>query len=212
MFTGLVTDIGRIARRSAGSDGATFTIETGLDTDDFEIGESIAVDGACLTVTAFDDDSFQIDASPETLDRTTLGDRKVGDGVHLERALRLADRLGGHLVTGHIDGVGTLIERRPDGNAILLTFETPDAVAPYLLEKGSIAVDGVSLTINTVDDDRFGVAIIPHTADKTLLADYATGRPVNLEADLVGKYVRKFVGSSADAGLTMQALKDNGFA
>ena len=198
MFTGLVADIGTIAARTGSDDGATFTIETSFDVDDLDIGESIAVDGACLTVTATAENTFEIDASPETLARTTLGDRDVGDGVHLERAMKLSDRVGGHLVTGHVDGVGTLKERRADGNATILRFDTPDTVAPFLLEKGCIAVDGVSLTINDVGGSEFCVAIIPHTADKTLVADYQPGRPVNLEADLIGKYVRKFVGTSTN--------------
>lgn len=210
MFTGLVADIGRITDRRDHGEGAALTVETSFDVGQIEPGESIAVDGACLTVTATGTAEFEVDASPETLERTTLGDRSVGDGVHLERALRLADRLGGHLVTGHVDGLGTLIERRRDGNAWRLEFEAPHEVSPYLIEKGSIAVDGVSLTVNCVDGDRFGVAVIPHTAEKTLLGEYRRGRRVNLEADLIGKYVRKFVGDTP-GGLTLEQLKQAGF-
>lgn len=211
MFTGLVADIGRIEKRRRHASGAKLTIGTSFDTDDLEIGESIAVDGACLTVTSTGDETFDVDVSPETLDRTTFGDLRVGDGVHLERALRLADRLGGHLVTGHIDGVGTVETRRRDGDTLLFEVGAPPSVAPYLLEKGSIAVDGVSLTINDVDAERFGLAIIPHTADKTLIADYRPGRPVNLEADLVGKYVRKFVDGD-DQSLDLGDLVESGFS
>ncbi len=192
MFTGLVADIGTITRRRHDGDNTTISIETDFDTDDIDIGESIAVDGACLTVTAIGDNTFDVDASPETLERTTLGDRSVGDGVHLERALRLSDRLGGHIVSGHVDGLGTLRDKTRDGNAWILTIEAPDEVALYLIEKGSITVDGISLTINGVDGNRFDLAIIPHTAEQTLIGDYEVGRSVNLEADIIGKYVHKF--------------------
>lgn len=198
MFTGLVADIGRIANRRSRGNAYSFTIETAFDTGDLQEGESIAVDGVCLTVTDIGADYFGVDASPETLDRTTLGDRTPGDGVHLERALRLADRLGGHLVLGHVDGVGTVRRRRRDGDSWQLDIEAPPQVAPYLLEKGSITVDGVSLTVNEIDAPRFGLTIIPHTAEKTQIADYRSGRRVNLEADIVGKYVRQFVHNDAD--------------
>lgn len=194
MFTGLVSDIGAVSERTAESDGATFWLRCGYAIDSLELGESIAVDGACLTVAELDDEGrFAVEASPETLARTTLGDRQVGDAVHLERALAVGERLGGHFVTGHVDGIGELRDRRRDENAWLLDFEAPDAVARYLVEKGSITVDGVSLTVNEVDGAHFGVAIIPHTAEQTNLADYRPGRRVNLEADLIGKYVDKLV-------------------
>lgn len=210
MFTGLVTDLGRIDRRLSAGTNTTFRISTAYDTDDLSLGESIAINGACLTVTAIGDATFDIDASPETLRRTTLGDCRPGDTVHLERALRLADRLGGHLVLGHVDGVGTVTTRSREKNAWLLQIEAPQTVQPYLIEKGSITVDGVSLTINSVDGARFGLAIIPHTADKTMLADYQPGRQVNLEADMIGKYVEKFVHSAAP-GLTLDDLTRAGF-
>ena len=210
MFTGLVTDIGTIARITRRGDSASIAIETDYDTGDLKIGESIAVDGACLTVTTISDRSFHVDASPETLARTTLGDRRTGDGVHLERALRLADRLGGHFVLGHVDGVGTVERRAKSGNAWLLDLKAPPTVSPYLIEKGSITVDGVSLTINEVDGPRFGLAIIPHTAEKTLLGDYEPGRRVNLEADVVGKYVHKFAQPHRD-DLSIEDLTEAGF-
>ncbi len=210
MFTGLVADVGTIAGLSQTGTNWKVTIQTGFDLTSVELGESIAVDGACLTVTDIGADSFCVEASPETLARTTLGERKVGDKAHLERALRVGDRLGGHMMLGHVDGVGRLVGRKRDKNAWLLEFEAPDNVARYLIEKGSVAIDGVSLTVNTVSAKRFGVAIIPHTSDKTNLADYAVGRRVNLEADVIGKYVEKFV-SPSDTGITQQMLEDMGF-
>lgn len=209
MFTGLVTDLGSIESISSSGGGRTLSIGTSYDTTDLELGESIAVDGACLTVTSIGDASFTIDASPETLQRTTLGDRKVGDAVHLERALRLADRLGGHMVLGHVDGVGSVVERRPQENAILFTFEAPASVTDYLIEKGSVTVDGVSLTVNGHRANRFDVAIIPFTSAKTKVSDYRPGQRVNLEADVVGKYVKKFV--SPGGSVDEEKLREYGF-
>jgi riboflavin synthase len=208
MFTGLVTDVGEITDVRRSSRGRTIAVRTRWDIADLELGESIAVDGACLTVTSLGDDTFTIDASPETLSRTTLGERKQGDAVHLERALRLADRLGGHLVLGHVDGVGRVVSRETADNSIVLGIETPDSVAEYLIEKGSVTVDGVSLTVNSTSQNRFDVAIIPFTAAETKLGDYRPGVRVNLEADVIGKYVRKFV--SADDSIA-DALARHGF-
>lgn len=211
MFTGLITDIGRIRTRRQSGPNWTVTIQTAYDTADLTLGESIAVDGACLTVTAIGTDSFSVDASPETLRRTTLGDRHPGDPVHLERALRLSDRLGGHLVLGHVDGVGKILSRKKEGNAWLFELEAPPEVSPYLIDKGSITVDGVSLTLNWVEDARFGLAIIPHTLENTNFADYRPGRPVNLEADILGKYVRKFLNRDDSPGLDLSTLARAGF-
>ena len=193
MFTGIVRDTGTIETRELDDDGATFGIRTSLDLETFEIGESIAVDGACLTVTAVDEARFQVDLSPETLDRTTLGHHREGDDVHLERALQVGDRLGGHFVQGHVDGVGRLTEMREEGDAWILEIDVDKSWAPYLVEKGSIAVDGVSLTINDVEGARFQVAIIPHTDDVTRLTTYEVGDEVNIEVDMLGKYVEQFV-------------------
>jgi riboflavin synthase len=193
MFTGIIKDLGRIVDVETGADGQRLSVGTDWETDSFELGESIAVDGVCLTVTDVDDGRFDVDVSPETLDRTTLGELGAGDEVHLERALRVGDRLGGHFVQGHIDGVGTLVSRERDGDAWRLDFEAPEGVARWLVSKGSIAIDGVSLTVNAVDECRFSVAIIPHTADKTKLASYQPGDRVNLEADMLGKYVGRLM-------------------
>lgn len=212
MFTGLITDIGRIRAKKQSGPNWTVIIQTTYDTTDLTLGESIAVDGACLTVTEIGADSFAVDASPETLRRTTLGDRSPGDPVHLERALRLSDRLGGHLVLGHVDGVGKISTRKKEGNAWIFELQAPPEVEPYLIDKGSITVDGVSLTLNWVDGPRFGLAIIPHTLENTNFASYRPGRPVNLEADILGKYVRKFLSPTDDnPGLNLDILARAGF-
>ncbi len=210
MFTGLVSDIGEIRALRRAGENWTVEIGTSYDTDSLELGESIAVDGACLTVTTIESDSFTVDASPETLRRTTLGDRKVNDAVHLERALRVGDRLGGHLVLGHVDAVGTVRAQSREKNAWILEIEAPSEVSQYLIDKGSVTVDGVSLTVNSVDGNRFGLAIIPYTAEKTTLANYRVGRRVNLEADVLGKYVKKLV-SEGKGGIDAAFLAKFGF-
>lgn len=204
MFTGLIEDLGAIRSTRATRTGRTFEIASRWPAAELTIGESIAVDGACLTVTTATGDAFTVEASQETLNRTTLGALKTGDRVHLERALRLADRLGGHLVLGHVDGVGKLVTRREVGEALSLQFEAPAAVMDFIIEKGSITIDGVSLTVNGHQQQRFDVTIIPHTTAVTKLAAYRPGARVNLEADVVGKYVKKFV--TGDASIVTPEL------
>ena len=213
MFTGLVTDLGTIKTLLPSGDNWAVEINTTYPTHDLVLGESIAVDGACLTVTKILDASFTVDASQETLDRTTLGDRKPGDRVHLERALRVGDRLGGHLVLGHVDGVGKIISISKRGNAWIIKVSAPDAVAHYLIDKGSITVDGVSLTVNSVQEHSFELAIIPFTSGETKLADYQIGQRVNLEADVLGKYVEKLMSGRASkrSSLTESFLTEHGF-
>lgn len=216
MFTGLITDLGKILTiEKNASSGATMKIKTGYDTSDLLLGESIAVDGACLTVTRIGDEDFDVDASLETLDRTTIGGRRPGDSVHMERAIAVGDRMGGHYVLGHVDGVGVLRSRRKSGNAWLLEITAPPEVAMYLIDKGSIAVNGVSLTVNWFKEDRFGLAIIPFTTGETNLLDYIVGREVNLEADVLGKYVRRFLTGKhtqrPSGGISMDALRKAGF-
>ncbi len=210
MFTGLITDLGELIDRQQAGDNLRLTIATSYDTSDLQIGESIAIDGACMTVDHLGNDHFQIDASPETLELTTLGDLSVGDPVHLERALRLSDRLGGHVVTGHIDGIGEVRETRELDDAWRLTIDAPERVALFLITKGSIAIDGVSMTVNHVDGQRFQLMVIPHTSQKTKLTDYQVGQKVNLEADLLGKYVHKFV-SPEHRRVTLNDLIYDGF-
>lgn len=218
MFTGLVTDLGTIRSITQTADGARVRVQTAYPTKDLQLGESIAVDGACLTVTSIGADDFTIDASLETIKRSTLGHRRQGDRVHLERALAVGDRLGGHFVLGHVDGVGTLRARSRQGNAWLLEVEAPESVYKFLIDKGSIAVDGVSLTVNWVEGDRFGLAIIPFTGSESKLLTYQVGHQVNLEADVLGKYVYRFLVDPqsrrqglSPQGITQRMLEESGF-
>ncbi|RMG92906.1 MAG: riboflavin synthase [Candidatus Dadabacteria bacterium] len=212
MFTGIVQDVGTVREISTVPGGKRLRIATGLDTADFELGESVAVDGVCLTVTEIAPGRFSADASPETLGRSTLSALRPGRRVNLERALRLTDRLGGHLVLGHVDATGRVLGIRTEGAFRVVRFEAPPEVARYLVEKGSVAVDGVSLTVYEVSAGQFSVAVIPHTWDATALADRAPGDPVNLEADILAKYVERLLGGrTADGGVTWDLLARSGF-
>ncbi|MDI1481886.1 riboflavin synthase [Polyangium sp. y55x31] len=196
MFTGLVETIG-ILRQRAGSPVARAFIECSLGP--LELGESISVNGACLTVDRIRPTGFECDMSSETLDRTTLGALAVGARVHLERAMKLGGRMGGHMVLGHVDGIGRVSERSPSGDATRLVVETDGALAPYLADKGSVAIDGVSLTINRVKDQGqgrssrvlFEVMLVPHTLGRTNLGDLRPGQAVNLEVDVLARYVAR---------------------
>ena len=201
MFTGLVEQIGTIEHLERRDDGLSLRIACALQP--YELGESIAVDGACLTVKAFEEGFFEADASLETLNKTNLGGREEGDRVHLERALSLGDRLGGHLVTGHVDSVGKLVEKVPSGNYVCATFEVPAQIAPFLAPKGSITVNGVSLTVNTVAGTRFDVMLVPYTLEETTFGEMSSGSDVNLEADILATYVASLMGTpGVDGGST----------
>ena len=187
MFTGIVEELGELRARQ----GHRFTFGAGLVLDDAEVGASISVNGCCLTVVDLGEGWWSADVVDETLDRTTLGDLDNGDPVNLERPVRLADRLGGHLVQGHVDAVGTVVAPAPD-----LVVRIPDHLRRYLVEKGSIAIDGCSLTVAALERDTFGVAIVPHTAQVTTLGRRRPGDRVNLEVDVVAKYVERLVTGS----------------
>lgn len=192
MFTGLVEERGTLGRLTPHGSAARLLVRSELGKrEPFVIGESVAVDGVCLTVVAIPADGFEADASAETLARTTLGGRTPGSPVNLERAMKLGGRMGGHLVTGHVDAVGALVAREPDSGSVKMTFSFPTQLAAFIAEKGSIAVNGVSLTVNGVSSDRFDVTVIPHTLTATSLGALASGGPVNLEVDLVARYVAR---------------------
>ncbi|MDW7711014.1 MAG: riboflavin synthase [Deferrisomatales bacterium] len=212
MFTGLVQDVGRVERVRRQGAGARLVLATDLDTATFELGESVAVAGVCLTVAAWGRGSFEADVSPETLDRSTLGGLRPGGPVNLERALRPVDRLGGHFVLGHVDAVGRCVGSSVQGDFRVLRFEAPAAVLRYGVEKGSIAVDGVSLTVAALEPQGFSVAVIPHTLEKTTLPGLRVGDGVNLEADVLGKYVERLLGGRRPQGaVTWESLARSGF-
>ncbi|HKK01382.1 MAG TPA: riboflavin synthase [Desulfuromonadales bacterium] len=215
MFTGLIQDIGIVKKLHKGSEMCQLTVATALPMVELTRGESIAVNGACLTVVAFGDGIFTADVSPETLTRTTLGELAPGDSVNLERALRLCDRLGGHLVSGHIDGVGTVTARRREANAVLFALRVAPELARFIVEKGSVAVDGISLTVNAVDAEAFTLTVIPETLVATTLNDRQPGARVNIETDLIGKYVDRLLHpASAPAGhaaVDLDFLAKHGF-
>lgn len=203
MFTGLVEDVGTITRVEPRAGTCLIEVRPAqLAVDELAIGDSIAVDGVCLTVTERGGGAFAVTAVDETLRRTTLGDLAPGHPVHLERALRLGDRLGGHLVQGHVDGVAVVADRSAAGDNLELTFRAPPPLLRYLVEKGSVAVDGVSLTVVRVDDNSFAVALIPHTVAVTALGRKERGGRVNLEVDMIAKYVERLLGANSHGRVT----------
>jgi riboflavin synthase len=214
MFTGLVEATGRVERATPAGDARTLVIATALDPG--ELGASLAVDGTCLTVTARAAGEVTTVVGPETLARTTLGALRPGEIVNLERPLRLGDRLGGHLVQGHVDGVGAIERRQAIGPAMQVWIGAPPEVMRYVIVKGSIAVDGISLTVNQVSETAFEVTLIPHTRDATTLDRKPVGGRVNLEADMIGKYVERLLGTRAGGppagGLDLATLREHGFA
>jgi len=200
MFTGIIEGVGRLAAHEPIGGDVRFTFEVGsLPFDNVQLGESIAVNGVCLTVIAFDASSFQADASTETLGLTTLGQLAAGAAINLERAMRPTDRLGGHLVSGHVDGIGRVLSIHDDARAQRWRFAASAPLLKYIARKGSICVDGVSLTVNEADDAGFEVALIPHTVAHTRFAHTGVGDAVNLEIDLVARYVERLLGQGATA-------------
>ena len=201
MFTGIIEGLGTVSAIASSGPGKRLALESDYQLGQTKIGDSISVSGACLTVVKLEGKRFEVDVSPETLGKTTFGNVKMGDRVNLERALRLSDRIDGHLVSGHIDGMGTLQHREPIGNAIVVTIGASTALTRYLIAKGSVAVDGISLTINSSGDNEFAVSIIPHTAKITTIGIKRIGDHVNIETDMIGKYVERF--------LTRPGLEEN---
>jgi riboflavin synthase len=194
MFTGIVEDVGKVREIKTKSKDVLFIIQVKhIDAGEIGLGESIAVNGTCLTVISSGKNNFTVEASHETLKRTNLSKLKVGSKVNLERALKIGGRLGGHIVNGHVDGIGKVESIEKRGKSIEIWFSLPEALSRYVVEKGSIAVDGVSLTINAVNGNRFSVNIIPYTQDATIFAELRPGDLVNIECDIIGKYVEKFV-------------------
>jgi riboflavin synthase len=220
MFTGIIEGMGIICGIRPAESGKRLIVEADFPLDGSKVGDSIAVSGACLTAVRIYGRRFEADLSPETLAKSTFNAARVGDRVNLERAMRLSDRLDGHLVTGHVDGVGTLRGRETTGNSLMLTIDVPSALVRYMILKGSLAVDGISLTLNAVSENRVSVTVIPHTAAVTTVGVKAPGAPVNLEVDLIGKYVERFLfGKTAGqhvpppggSGIDMEFLARTGF-
>ncbi|HUJ16898.1 MAG TPA: riboflavin synthase [Nitrospirota bacterium] len=212
MFTGIVEEMGSVKalRREAGA--ARLAIAASTVLGNTAIGDSISVNGVCLTVVEMSADEFTADVAVETLSVTNLGELKAGARVNLERALQLSARIGGHLVSGHVDAVGRIRSRREEGSGWRIFFDAPDSVLRYVIKKGSIAIDGISLTVADVDRTGFSIAMITHTAKLTTLGFKSAGDSVNLETDIIGKYIERLLSGRVEGGLTLEQLKSAGFA
>ncbi len=215
MFTGIVEEVGTVREIRKGQTSSFIEIQAKTVLSDVHLGDSIAVNGVCLTVTEFSADSFRADVMNETLNRSSLGSLRSGSHVNLERAMPANGRFGGHIVSGHIDGTGVITDIRRDGISVWYTIGTTAAIMRYIVEKGSVAIDGISLTVAKVTDSSFSVSIIPHTAEQTVLSYKKTGDTVNLENDIIGKYVEKLTNPQNSPkepnGITMEFLAKNGF-
>ena len=216
MFTGIVEEIGTVRRVVSGQSAGSLDVQAKLVLEGTKVGDSIAVNGVCLTVTSLREDGFTADVMPETLRRSNLGALKSGDPVDLERAMAADGRFGGHMVSGHIDGVGTITSQRREGIATWITIAAPPGIMRYIVEKGSIAIDGVSLTVAAVTSQDFSVSLIPHTGSRTVLLQKKPGSQVNLENDIVGKYVERLLSPVApepasESRITMDFLREHGF-
>lgn len=216
MFTGLIEEIGVLEEVHKGAKSAQLTIGANKVLQDIKIGDSLSTNGVCLTIVRFSNKSFTVDVMPETMRRSNLKNLKPGSKINLERALKLGDRLGGHIVSGHIDGVGLVRAMEEEDNATWVTIEAGSEIMKYIIEKGSIAIDGTSLTVAYVSNTAFKVSIIPLTRDETTLLSKKVGDEVNLECDMVGKYIERFTMFNKDnnrpSEINMDFLKENGFA
>ena len=210
MFTGIIEEIGKIKNIQGGTN-YKLTIAASKILEDIHLGDSIAVNGICLTAISWDNGSFTVDVMRETLERTSLHRLRAGSFVNLERALAANGRFGGHIVSGHIDGTGEIINIRRDANAVLYKIKTSEKIMEFIIEKGSIAIDGISLTVAKVDRSAFYVSVIPHTLENTILLRKKTGDIVNLENDIVGKYIKSFTDKNSNSTLCESFLKSNGF-
>ena len=216
MFTGIVEEMGQIRSIVRGASSAVLSIEANLILEDLKIGDSVAVNGVCLTATSIGAGGFTADVMHETLNRSSLGALQKGSHVNLERAMIANGRFGGHIVSGHIDGTGTIGSIQKDDNALWYTIQADAKLLRYIVEKGSVTIDGISLTVADVQSDRFAVSLIPHTAKVTVLGEKRTGDIVNLETDIIGKYVEKLMKPAVEetkqkSGITMEFLAENGF-
>jgi len=207
MFTGIIQGKGTLIEKRHSGGGMLFTIEADFDLTEPEEGESIACNGVCLTAKVIGGRRFVVDVSPESLSRTNLGRLTVGKAMNLERALRLSDRLGGHLVSGHVDATTVVKQRKPAGDFVLFSFEIPNGLGRYIIEKGSITIDGISLTVNYCDNAVFSVSIIPHTLEVTTLGGLKSGDCVNIEVDLIGKYVEKLLSDCKEEKVAFLAIR-----
>lgn len=216
MFTGLVAELGTVQRLARQGNSYHLTVGAKKVLENLKIGDSVAVNGACLTVVRMDDSGFTADVMPETVRLTNIGSLQPGSKVNLERTLRLCDGLDGHIVSGHVEGLGTVSEQRPEGIAVVVTISTPPELLKYIIKKGSIAIDGISLTVTEVTDTSFSVSLIPHTAKETTLGLKKVGDSVNLETDILGKYVERMLTwhqkqEGKTDTLDMNMLLENGF-
>ncbi len=214
MFTGIIETTGSITSLQNIESEWRLVVDTGkLSLDDVKIGDSIAVNGCCLTVVELSADTFSADVSNETMKCTSLAELKIGSRVNLEKAMLATSRFGGHIVSGHVDGVGKLASSTADGQSVRLQFEAPAQLAKYIAAKGSICIDGTSLTVNTVDGATFSVNVIPHTQQETIIGDYVIGQPVNLEVDLVARYLERLmqVDATASPDISKDFLEEHGF-
>lgn len=216
MFTGIIEEIGTIKAIMKSEKGARISIDARKVLEDVKLGDSISTNGVCLTVTDFSPSNFTVDVMAETIRRSNLGILSPGMKVNLERAMKASDRFGGHIVSGHIDGTGRIIDLKKEDNAVWVTVSAERELLKYVISKGSIAIDGISLTVAYVDDSTFKVSIIPHTKEETTLLGKKVGDAVNLECDLVGKYIEKLMNygdeKQAKSSIDMDFLKNNGFA
>lgn len=214
MFTGIVEEVGRIQSIGKRSGYQQTSVAAGRVLEGISVGDSICVGGACHTVVSFDSGGFTVGSVEETLRRTTMSLLRNGSRVNLERSLRPMDRLGGHLVAGHVDGIGKVVERKESGDNAVFRVEVPEALSPYIAEKGSVAVDGISLTVASAADRDFTVALIPHTLDVTTMSERRTGDAVNIEVDLIARYVERLLGRGTDwvdGGMTAEGIVGMGF-